>query len=306
MDLRTLRYCEAVVRLGSMTRAAEVLHVAQPALSVAIKKLEEELGVTLFARQRNRRVTVTPEGQILLKRVERLFQEVDSARRELADAVELRSGEVKIGLPPMYGLRYFPPLMTAFHSTYPGLTLTAIEGSAGKIGGLLDKGEIDLAILESRRVRTGWERVKVGEDEMALCVRRDHSLAGRNRVSGHDLDGLPMVVFDESFLQRNVLDKICHEAGAKFRVIVQSNFVSFVYHAAANGLGAATLLRSMVESDAQLIAVSFDPPEIFHFNLCWLDGRYLSKANKAFVDFAVQRYRSEVESGVYRATVGVG
>ena len=76
--------------------------------------------------------------------------------------------------------------MGARGSTYPGLTLTAIEGSAGKIGGLLDKGEIDLAILESRRVRTGWERVLVSEDEMAVCMRRDHALAGRTRLSGYD------------------------------------------------------------------------------------------------------------------------
>lgn len=192
----------------------------------------------------------------------------------------------------MYGLRYFRPLMTAFHSRYPGLTLTAIEGSAGKTGGLLDSGQIDLALLEIRRVRASWERVQVGEDEMALCVRRDHALAGRERVSGRELEGLPMVVFDEAFLQRNMLDKICHEAGVKFRVVMQSNFVPFVFHAAAAGLGAATLLRSMAESDPQLVAISFDPPEIFRFNLCWLGGRYLSKANQAFIDFALERYRS--------------
>src|SRR5258706_5459967 len=142
MDLRTLRYCEAIARLGSMTRASEVQIIARPALSVAVKKLENELGVTLFTRQPNRGITPTPEGRMLLKRAERLFQEVDSARRELADANELRTGEVKIGMPPMYGLRIFPPLMAAFHQKYPEITMNAIEGSAGDVGGLLDSGEM--------------------------------------------------------------------------------------------------------------------------------------------------------------------
>lgn len=292
MDLRTLRYCDAVFRLGSMTRAAEVLHVAQPALSVAIKKLEEELGVTLFVRQRNKRLTLTPEGQILLKRAERLFQEVDSARRELDDAAHLRTGEVKIGMPPMYGLQFFPSLMVAFHSTYPGLVVTALEGSAGEISGLLDSGEIDLALLETRRIRSGWAHAQIGEEEIVLCVRRDHALAGRNRVSGKELDGLPVVALDESFLQRNVLDERCERAGAKYRLVMCSNYVPLVRQAALDGLGATTLIRSMVEAEPQLAALSFDPPEVFHFSLCWLNERYLSKANRAFVDFALERYRA--------------
>jgi LysR family cyn operon transcriptional activator len=296
MDLRTLRYCEAVARLGSITRAAEVLHVAQPAISVAIRKLEEELGVTLFVRQPNRRVTPSAEGLILLKRVERLFQEVDSARRELADAIELRSGEVKVGFPPMYGLRYFPPLLAAFHAKYPGITVTAIEGSAGEVSGLLDVGEIDLALLESRRVRDGWEHVEVGEEEIVLCVRRDHALAAQTRVSGKDLDGLPMVMFDETFLQREVVDRRCQKSGAKVRVVLQSNYVPLVFQAASDGLGAATLIRSMVEADAQLVPLSFDPPETFRFNLCWLDNRYLSKANRAFVDFVLEERRARRRS----------
>jgi LysR family cyn operon transcriptional activator len=203
--------------------------------------------------------------------------------------VELHSGEVKIGFPPMYGLRYFPPLLAAFHAKYPGITVTAIEGSAGEVSGLLDAGEIDLALLESRRVRDGWEHVAVGGEEIVLCVRRDHALAGQSHVSGKDLDGLPMIMFDETFLQREVFDRRCQKSGVRVHIVVQSNYVPLVLQAASDGLGAATLIRSMVEADGQLVPLSFDPPETFRFNLCWLGDRYLSKANRAFVDFALQQ-----------------
>jgi len=288
MDLRTLRYCEAVARLGSITRAAETLHVAQPALSIAIKKLEDELGVTLFVRQQNKPVAPTPEGRILLKRAERLFQEVDSARRELADALGLRTGEVRIGMPPMYGLSFFPPVMTAFNARYPGIAVTAVEGSAGEVGGMLDSGDIDLAVLESRRIRGGWHHVVIGEEEMVLAVHRSHPLAARTKVSAADLDGLPMVVFDESFLQRNVLDKRCRKSGGRYRIVMQSNCVPLVVEAAASGLGAATLTRSMVRAERGMVALAFTPVETFRFNLCWLDDRYLSSANRAFRDFVVE------------------
>ena len=288
MDLRTLRYCEAVARLGSITRAAETLHVAQPALSTAIKKLEDELGVRLFVRQQNKPVAPTAEGRILLKRAERLFQEVDSARRELADAQGLRTGEVRIGMPPMYGLSFFPPVMTAFSARYPGIAVTAVEGSAGEVGGMLDSGEIDLAVLESRRIRTGWRHAVIGEEEIVLVVHRGHPLAAKTKVSAADLDGLRMVVLDESFLQRNVLDKRCQKSGARYRIVMQSNYVPLAVEATVAGLGAATLTRSMIRPERGMVALGFTPAETFRFNLCWLDDRYLSTANRAFRDFVLE------------------
>jgi LysR family cyn operon transcriptional activator len=114
-------------------------------LSVAVKKLEEEVGVTLFTRGRNRPVTLTPEGELLMRRAKRIFQELDSARQEIADSQELRTGEVRVGMPPMYGLQYFPPLMRAFRAQYPGIRVIAMQGSAGEARSIL-------AILEGRRV----------------------------------------------------------------------------------------------------------------------------------------------------------
>ena len=292
MELRNLRYFEAIARLGSITRAAEELHIAQPALSVAMKKLEEELGVMLFNRQQNRRVTLTAEGEILLKRAARLFQEVDSARREIEDATELRSGEVKIGVPPMYGLQFFLPVMDAFHKAHPGIDVKVTCASAGDTGKMLDAGEIDLAVLESRRVREGWGHALVGEEEVVLAVRRDHPIAKKTAVSGKDLDNLDMAVFDETFLQRNVLDRRCQKSGARYRMVVESNYVPIIFEAANAGLGAATVIKSLVHAYDNLVAIPFEPAEVFQFHLCWLDARYLSRANQAFVDSALEQYRA--------------
>ena len=292
MDIRVLRYCEAVARRGSFTRAAEELHIAQPALSVAIKKLEEELGVNLFVRTRNRAVTPTPEGDLLLRRAERLFREMDAVRSELADAVELRAGEIRVGMPPMYGLHYFPSLLKAFHEAYPGIVITAIEGSAGEIKSMLDDRKIDLAILESRRVQRGWASVIVGDAEVVLCVNNAHPLAGLTQLEDQQLGDLPMILFEGSFLQRNVLDQRCQRAGVRYRTVMQSNFVPLIYQAVVDGLGAATLLKSMTDIDERLTGVPFNPPEVFEFALCWLDDSYLSKANQAFVDFATLRHKT--------------
>ena len=283
IDVRILRYCEAIARHGSFTKAARELRIAQPALSIAIKKLEDELGILLFTREA-RKVIASPEALLLLKRADRIFDELKLARHELQAAAELRVGEVKIGMPPMYGQVYFPRVIAAFHAAFPAIVITAMEGSADEVQAMLDSGAIDIGMLENRRIPPGWDRVEVGRDETVLCVSRAHPFAGKERVAPKDLDGLAMVVFDSSFLQRRVLDQLCKKAGVHFRLVLQSNFVPVIHQAVADGLGASTLLRTMVEQDSRLIPLSFSPPEVFHFSLCWRHA--LSKANETFVDLA--------------------
>ena len=129
-----------------------------------------------------------------------------------------------------------------------------------------------------------------------LCVAPTHALATRKSVGGFELDKLPMALFSGSFIQRDIFDKLCKKAGAKPDIVLQSNSVALIRKAAADGLGAATLLRSLAEAPPALVAVSFEPREILRFSLCWRDDRYLSKANRAFVDFRNEKWTSEVRS----------
>ncbi len=293
MDLRVLRYAEAIGRLGSFTGAAEEISVAQPALSHAIAKLENELGVQLFFRM-PRGATPTPEGELLLARAARIFGEVDSLKRELSDVSDLRTGHVTVGFPPMYGLHYFPELAMAFRKRYPGIELTAIEGSAASIRERLEDGTIDIGVLEARRVDSAWKSVRLGHDEMVLAVAHNHPLASRKRVTPSVLSDLPMVVLSQGFLQRGLLDAYCATHGVQYRKVMECNFVHMTIVAAQQGHGAATLMRSMVDRQPGLVAIPFEPKEVFNFDMCWRRDRYFSNACRALTRFAIG---SEVVAG---------
>ena len=289
IDLKVLRYCEAVARHGSFTKAAEELRIAQPALSIAIKKLETELGVVLFARKA-RHVVASPEAELLLQRAVRIFDEVTLAREEIQAASELKIGEVKVGFPPMYGQIYFPKIFKEFHEQFPSVVITAMEGSADSVRKMLDAGAIDIGMIEGRRVPGGWNNIEVGRDETVLCVSAQHKLAGKKFVEAKDLDGLPMVVFDSTFLQRSVLEELCRAAGVKFRLVLQSNHVPTIHEAVANDMGAATMIRSTVSSDQRIVPVSFRPQLRFHFSLCWRHEKNLTKASRTFIEFSRERF----------------
>jgi DNA-binding transcriptional LysR family regulator len=286
MDLRVLKFAETIGRLGSFTRAAEEIAVAQPALSMAIAKLEDELGVQLFFRM-PRGAKPTPEGELLLARAARIFEEVDSLKRELSDVSDLRSGHVTVGFPPMYGLHYFPGLAMAFRKRYPGIEITAIEGSASSIRDRLAAGTIDIGVLEARRVDSDWKTIRLGSDEMVLGLSNDHPLAGRRRVTPSMLSELPMVVLSEGFLQRALLDAYCVAHEVQYRKIMECNFVHMTLAAAQARHGAATLMRSMVEELPGLVGIPFEPKQMFNFEMCWRRDRYFSKACSAFTQFAV-------------------
>jgi LysR family cyn operon transcriptional activator len=285
VNLKALRCCVEIARQGSFTKAAHTLHIAQPALSMAVTRLEEELDVILFNRA-PRQITVTAEGQCFLGRVELALLELDMARQELRDMAQLHSGEIKLGVPPMFGINYVPDLLSAFRREYPGIVMTVIEGSADAISQRLENREIDVALLESRRVGSAWESVLLGNDEMVLCMREDHALATEPHLEAHQLQGEEMVVFDQTFLQRHLLDAFCKASGISYRIALQSNFVSLVTKATFDGMGISTLLRSVQEREPGIVGVPFKPAQTMSFRLCWRANEYLSLANKRFVDFA--------------------
>lgn len=284
MNLKALRCCVEVARQGSFTNAAQSLHIAQPALSMAVSRMEEELGVTLFNRA-GRKITVTAEGQSFLARVQVALLELDMARQELRDMTQLQSGEIRVGVPPMFGLNYIPEVLSAFRIQYPGIMMTVLEGSADDISQRLEDRNIDVALLESRRVKSSWDSVLLGTDEMVLCMNEHNPLAQEPFLEARHLQDEPMVVFDQTFLQRHLLDAFCEAGSASYRIALQSNFVSLVIKATSDGMGISTLLRTVQEREPGILGVPFKPAQAMSFSLCWRADEYLSFANKRFVDF---------------------
>ncbi|WP_449123891.1 LysR family transcriptional regulator [Pseudomonas viridiflava] len=297
MNLKALKCCVEIARLGSFTKAAQSLHIAQPALSMAVTRLESELGVTLFNRA-SRQITVTAEGQCFLARAQKALLELDMAQQELRDMAHLHTGEIRLGVPPMFGINNVPELLSAFRLQHPKIKMTVYEGSADAISQRLESRDIDLALLESRRVETTWSSVLLGTDEMVLCMSEHHPLASRRYLEARDLQNLDMAVFDETFLQRHLLDAFCQASGASYRVALQSNFVSLVIKATLDGLGVSTLLRSVQLRESGLVGVPFKPEQTMSFRLCWRENEYLSLANRRFLEFAQSTHTSTEGSGM--------
>src|SRR3984957_1739884 len=145
MELRQFAYFEAVVRHGGFSRAAEQLHVAQPAVSAQIRRLEQELGTALLERT-TRRVRLTPAGELVLARARRELSQVEGARADLAELTTVPRGQLRVGATQLLASVDLPRTLAGFPRRYPGVTIALRTGLIADLLADLDAGRIDTAL----------------------------------------------------------------------------------------------------------------------------------------------------------------
>jgi LysR family transcriptional regulator, transcription activator of glutamate synthase operon len=145
MELRQLVYLDAVVRYGGFSKAAERLHIAQPAVSAQIRRLEAELGTALLQRT-TRRVALTYAGELFLARARKVLDQLDRARADLDELSAVRRGQVRIGATQIFGSLDLPAALAQFRHRYPGVSLALQTGLIAELLDTLNAGEVDLVL----------------------------------------------------------------------------------------------------------------------------------------------------------------
>lgn len=288
MDLRQVKYFIETARLGSFTRAAERLRIAQPAVSMAIRRLEDELDVALFNRQ-DKRVTLTAEGEAFLRHARRLVADVQAAEQEMADLRGLEKGEVRIGIPPMLSSYFFPGIIRDFARRYPRLNLSVYGDGASRIQQMLAQGELDMGVIAQRSVTAGLDSRHFLKEEVVVCVPASHPFAGRDAVAFADFAREPQVFYKEGYYQRELLLEKFRELAVEPKIVFETNLYSLVKSMIREQTGISTFLRMVVTGDDDLVAIPFAPPIFLDLYIAWKRGAYLSRANRAFVEFLLER-----------------
>jgi DNA-binding transcriptional LysR family regulator len=255
VELRQLVYLDAIVRHGGFTRAAEHLRVAQPAVSVQIRRLEAEVGAQLLHRT-TRTVALTPAGELVLGRARRALAELDAARDELARLAGGLLGRVRIGAIQALDPFDLPAALAAFHRQHPAVELALGSGALRRLLDGLDHGELDLAIgpmppgLPAR-----YGRTPLFTDELVFVTAPDHRLAGTDPLPVAALRDEPFVCLPADSGLRAILDRLAAEAGFTPHVPFESTHLPRLRDLAAHGLGVALVARSVAEAPGPPVAM---------------------------------------------------
>jgi LysR family transcriptional regulator, transcription activator of glutamate synthase operon len=286
MDLRQLRYLDAVARRRSFTQAALDLYVAQSALSQQVGKLERELGVELL-RRTTRRVEVTEAGQLVLDRGRRALAEVEAITADLDAMRGLVRGRLRLGgVPPVRGL-HPARLIAEFGRTYPGIDITAREDVAARLVAALADGELDLvlALVDPDETPAGIAGRHLLDEEIVLICATDHRLAGRKRVPHAALAGERLVAYGAGSALRAVLDDLVPGG----HVVADANDLETIRELVALGVGISIMPASTVaaKSRSQLAVISLSPVLRTPVSILWRADERPQPAARAFADHVI-------------------
>lgn len=194
MEIRVLRYFLEVAREGSITHAAQRLHISQPTLSKQLKDLEGELGKKLFTRS-SFSVRLTEEGMLLRKRAEDILDMVDKTEEEFKALGAVAGGDVYIGCAESEGIKHLARCIKAVKEQYPGIRAHLYSGDTNDLAGRLEQGLLDFAVIAQAVDLSKYNYLELPwADTWGVVLRRDDPLSARESLGMEDLLDKPLIV----------------------------------------------------------------------------------------------------------------
>jgi DNA-binding transcriptional LysR family regulator len=287
LTLRQLEVFLAVARAGSFRRAAEALHLSQPALSQHVAELERQLGARLFDRL-SRRVASTEAGRVLEDYASRLFATLASAREAIAELGGLRRGSLVIGASTTPGIYVLPGLIARFQERHPGVALSLQIANSTLIERRIRADELDLGVVGGHALRPGEQCLAAGLlDELVLIVPRAHPWARRRHVAPALLAQQRLLMREEGSATRQVAERALQQAGTRLGAVMELGHTEAIKQAVMAGLGVALVSIHAVQGEVatgRLCALRLRGIRIRrHFHVIHNEARSLSASARAFI-----------------------
>ena len=251
MDLKQLEYFVRVAELGSFTRAAVALDIAQPALSRQVRLLEVELRQSLLTRN-GRGAAPTEAGKLLLEHGRGILHQGSRAKEELGRVRGALAGRVAVGLPPSVAKMMAVPLIREFRKAMPEASISISEGLSAAMHESLTTGRLDIALLYNASPSPGVELTALLEEPLFLVQRREgKALAKAKPVQLRDLAGVPLVIPSRPNAIRMQVETEMGALGRKPTVALEIDGVAAILDLVQDGAGSAILSRNAVATSAQ-------------------------------------------------------
>lgn len=295
MDVRVLRYFLAVAREGSMTGAANFLHVTQPTLSRQIKELEEELRTKLFVRH-SHNVTLTSDGMRLRKRAEEVVDMIEKTEAEFATKEETIGGDIYIGGGETRVMRHLAEIIREIRKEYQDIHFHFYSGNSEDVTERLDKGLLDFGILIQPADLSKYDYVNLPDkDVWGVLTRKDNSLAAKQTITRQDLLGQPLLLSRQAIRRTAAKNEFIDWFKADFEKMNVVATFNLVYNAAImaeGGIGHVITIGGLADtSEASKLCFRLLEPQLeTGLNIVWKKYQVFSPAAEVFLQKIQERF----------------
>ena len=244
MTLTELRYIVGVAREKHFGRAAEACFVSQPTLSVAVKKLEEELGVVLFERGPGE-ITVTPAGQRIVEQAQRVLEEASRIKEIAAAGKDPLAGPLRLGAIYTIGPYILPKLVPILRRNAPTMQLLIQENFTHRLAEMLKSGEVDAILVALPFDEPGVATQALYDEPFFVAVPKGHAWEGRKRITADELTNESLLMLGEGHCFRDQVMEICHTVRGRERSAlsrtVEGGSLETIRQMVAGGVGITVL-----------------------------------------------------------------
>ena len=284
MNLKRLEYFCQLAVLGNFTRAAQAVGIAQPALTVAIQKLEQEVGLKLINRA-DKNSLLTAEGGVLYKLATQLLSQAKQVELELEELKELERGTIRFGVSAMMGSYYFPKILTKFQQKYPKIKIHLVDQGTAALEKMLLNSELDLALVRGDLENLQLRYTELINEEVVAGMVSSHHLATEQTISLAQFCQQPLVLFHEGYFLREAVSQYAKKYHLSLDIRMETNLIELQKSLVRNEVGITTCLSRILENEKQMTSTPFDPKIEFKLSLAWKKNHYLSKASKVFMTY---------------------
>ena len=289
MELRVLRYFLAVAREGSFTKASNVLHVTQPALSKQIMDLEGELDCKLFVRG-SHSVRLTEDGFLLKRRAEEILEIEERTISEFTRNRSDVSGEIYIGAGETNGIKAVAEVAKQLREKYPAITFDSHSGNAEDIMERLDKGLLDFGlIIQPADISKYGSVILPNKDTWGIIMNRESELASKKAIKREDLRGKPLIISKQISRRESARGGLLKWLGpdiGRYNIVARYNLLYNASVMAEKGIGYVVGLDKIVDTSLNS-ALCFRPliPKLeSEMGIIWKKGRLFSTPAKLFLN----------------------
>ncbi len=289
MEIRVLKYFLAVVREGSITKAANSLHLTQPRLSRQLQELENELGQKLLTRGKYK-ITLTPEGMLLRKRAQEIVEMVEKTEAEFEAISDSLSGDIYIGGGETDLMKYIAEVIKDIQQDYPGVKFHIYSGNAEDVTEKLDRGLLDFGLLIQPVDLSKYDYITIPEkDVWGVVLRKDNPLASKKVIKLEDLINEPLLA------SRQMSPKYSKDSGfldwfgesfEKLNITATYNLAYNAVKMVEAGVGSAVTLDKLANTSAEsnICFRSLSPKLESGLDIVWKKGQVFSPAAKLFLE----------------------
>lgn len=295
MEIRVLKYFLAVAREGSITRAANALHLTQPTLTRQLQDLEKELKQKLFIRGKHN-ISLTPEGLILRNRAQEIVDMVDKTEAEFQSLSETIAGDIYIGCGETDSMKHIADVMKALQNEHPDIKFHIYSGNAEDVTEKLDKGLLDFGVLIQPIDLSKYDNITLPEkDVWGVVMRKDSPLAKNDVIKVEDLVNVPLLVSRQLSPKYSKDSGFLDWFGDKFENLNISATYNLIYNATIMvkaGMGNAVTLDKLTNTtkESGLCFKPLSPKLESGLDIVWKKNQVFSPAAKLFKEKLQEKF----------------